>query len=138
MEPGRQVVSPAAAAHAAGSPEALAAIAESREVWLNDKYVVIVRRYPDGAVMHLSVRRADRKAARDWRDLQRIKNDIAGRDVEAVELFPAEDRLVDMANQYHLWCMPPGVRLPLGFTQRSVMDAADLPDIGARQRELGE
>ncbi len=138
MERGRQVISPALAAHAADNPEARDVIAESGEVWLNAKYVAVVRRYPSGAVMHLSVRRADRKAVRDWRDLQRIKNDIAGPDVEAVELFPAEDRLVDTANQYHLWCMPPGVRLPLGFPQRSVMDAADLPDIGARQRELGE
>jgi hypothetical protein len=138
MERRDQVVTPRLAAHAVGDPAALAAIMNSGEVWANNKYVVIARRYPDGAVMHLSIRRADRRAARDWRDFQRIKNDIAGPGTEAVELFPAEDRLVDTANQYHLWCMPPGVRLPFGFAERSVLDADEIPDTGARQRELGE
>jgi hypothetical protein len=138
MKRGQQIVTPKLAAHAAASPAALAAIVDGSEMWLNNQYVAVVRRYPDGAVMHLSIRRADRSAARDWRDLQRIKNEIAGPDVEAMELYPAEDRLVDTANQYHLWCMHPGVRLPFGFQERSVLDAGELPDIGARQRELGE
>jgi hypothetical protein len=138
MERRLQVVTPGLAAHAAGNPAALAAIMDSSEVWANNEYVAVVRRYPDGAVRHLSIRRAERRAARDWRDFQRIKNEIAGPGVEAVELFPAEDRLVDMVNQYHLWCLPPGVRFPFGFAERSVLGAGELPDTGARQRELGE
>ncbi|MGH3430252.1 MAG: DUF7694 domain-containing protein, partial [Mycobacteriales bacterium] len=51
-----------------------------------------MRRHPDGFVRHLSIRRQDRQAARDWRDFQRIKTEIAGPDTEAVELFPAEGR----------------------------------------------
>ena len=86
MRRGQQIVTPKLAAHAAGNPAALAAIMDSSEVWLNNQYVAVVRRYPDGAVMHLSIRRADRGAARDWRDLQRVKNEIAGPDVEAMEL----------------------------------------------------
>lgn len=121
------------------------------EMWKNDRYVVIVRRIavneagapiPDqplvegggaGPVAHLSIRRADRKAARDWRDFQRIKNDIAGRDAEAVELYPAEERVVDTANQFHLWCTIPGDRFNIGW-QADIRndDASRLP--GAKQR----
>lgn len=137
LERRQRVIQPGLAAHTAASPAALAAIQDGSELWANDRYVVIVRRYPDGAAMHLSIRRQDRGAARDWRDFQQIKNEIAGPDVEAVELYPAESRLVDAANQYHLWCMAPGVRLPFGYRERYVLDASDLPDTGARQRELG-
>jgi hypothetical protein len=35
----------------------------------------------------------------DWRDLQRIKNQLVGPECEAVELYPAESRKVDTANQ---------------------------------------
>lgn len=85
------------------------------EMWKNNRYTVLVTRRPDGSVMELSIRRNDRRAARDWRDFQRIKTEIAGADVEAFELYPAEDRLMDTANQYFLWCMLPGERIPAGF-----------------------
>jgi hypothetical protein len=107
------------------------------EVWLNDKYVVHVRRNEDRTVSCLSIRRQDRGWPRDWRDFQRIKNQIAGEDVEAVELYPAEDRLVDTANQFWLWCFPPGVHLPLGFEDgRTVLDPEIAEQVGAKQRQL--
>ena len=108
-----------------------------KEVWLNDKYVVHVRRDDDGFVMSLSIRRADRGWPRDWRDFQRIKNEIAGPEIEAVELYPAESRLVDTANQFWLWCAPPGESLPIGFTEgRITTDSEDAEPYGAKQREL--
>ena len=107
------------------------------EIWMNDRYVVHVDRFDDGAVHHLSIRRVDRKAARDWRHFQQIKNELAGEDAEAVELYPAEDRLVDCANQFHLWCLPPGRRFPLGFEERLVLDDGEGPDMpGAKQRPI--
>jgi hypothetical protein len=48
------------------------------EVWKNHHYTVHVDRRDDGSVQELSIRRDDRKPARDWRDFQRIKNEIAG------------------------------------------------------------
>lgn len=91
----------------------------------NGLYHVMARRLEAEAEgmpagLHLSIRRNDRKPIRDWRHLQRIKNELAGEDWEAVELYPAEDRKVDMANQYHLWCWP--FRLPFGFQERDVED----------------
>jgi hypothetical protein len=134
---GNQILSPALAAMATADPAVAALVKGSAEVWLNDRYVVVVHRSHAGRVEVLSVRRADRSAVHDWRDLQLIKNQLAGPHTEAFELYPDEDRLVDTANQYWLWCMPPGVRLPVGFGQRSVLDVGEGPDIGAQQRPLG-
>jgi hypothetical protein len=65
-----------------------------REMWANSRYIALVERWPDGSVVHISYRRRDRKAFKDWRDAQMIKNDIAGPDLEAVELYPAITRLM--------------------------------------------
>ena len=69
----------------------------------------------------LSIKRRDREPIHDWRHLQEIKNALVGEQCEAFELYPAEERLVDTANQYWLWCFAdPTMRLPIGFTERSV------------------
>lgn len=111
---------------------------EPPELWMNDRYTVAVERWPGtDDVRYLSIRRNDRKPAHDWRDFQRIKNDIAGDEAEAVELYPAESRLMDTANQYHLWVAPRGVQFPIGFDiPRTVSGADDATPYGAKQREL--
>mgnify|MGYP001288645923 CR=1 FL=1 len=60
-------------------------------------------RRPRGPV-HLSIKNYERTTDIPWLHKQWIKNDIMGDEYEAVELFPAESRLVNTANQYHLWC----------------------------------
>ncbi len=113
-------------------------------VWANSAYIVIVRTLEPksqasesgeekgmGTLIWLSIRRQENDAVHDWRHLQRIKNELAGPETEAVELYPAESRLVDGANQYHLWCFP-GFRFPFGFNERHVADHPGLP--GACQR----
>ncbi|MEQ1761608.1 MAG: hypothetical protein ABL984_00550 [Pyrinomonadaceae bacterium] len=97
----------------------------------NDLYTVFRREISPGAV-HLSIRRNDREAAKDWRDFQRIKNELAGPEWEGLELYPAESRLVDAANQYHLWCV--SQRIEIGFDERCVTDEATIS--GSKQREL--
>lgn len=44
-----------------------------------------------------------------WGDLQRVKNEIFGRDVLAVQYFPRESELIDAANIYWLYVYPQGV-----------------------------
>lgn len=73
------------------------------------------------ALWHLSIRRNDRRVIRDWRHFQRIKSELIGPDAEALELYPAESRLIDEANQFHLWVVE-GVRLPFGPGVRMVSD----------------
>lgn len=102
--------------------EQIIADAEGAETWMNQKYVATVRRDPTiGAegwppMAHLAIRRVDRKVIHDWRDLQRVKADIFGATAEAVELYPADDRVVDTANSYHLWVFTDGTsRFPVGW-----------------------
>lgn len=118
-------------------------IEEGWELWFNNQYTVHLRRSenlstgPD--MVHLSIKRKDRKTARDWRHLQRIKNELVGPECEGVEVYPAESRLVDTSNQYHLWVFAdPTFRLPWGFGERLVMTpeevAASPIESGAVQR----
>lgn len=82
--------------------------------WRNDKYQVAV--FDDGETIHLSIKRNDRAPIHDWRDLQEIKNQLVGPEHEAIELYPAESRRIDTANQYHLWVLKdPNQRFPVGF-----------------------
>lgn len=106
-------------------------------LWVNSRYTVIARPV-DGwdGWLWLSIRRNDRRAVHDWRHLQRIKSEIAGPEREAVELYPAESRLVDTSNQYHLWVAPGGVRFPFGYTERLLVDTEEAHAARARQRRL--
>ncbi len=96
--------------------------------YCNDVYHVVVRRLekagPDrDDMLHLSIKRLDRQPIHDWRDLQRIKSELVGPECEAVELYPAESRLVDSANQFHLWAVVnPRYRFPIGWKERFVSE----------------
>lgn len=100
---------------------------ERREcaIFLNSRYQVAVRKLGPGparqTMQHLSIKRLDKAPIRDWRDLQRVKNELVGAEFEAVEIYPAESRKVDTSNQYHLWVFPEGHRLPFGFGERAVI-----------------
>lgn len=104
------------------------------KTFINNLYQVSVDEDSEGA-LHLSIVRRDRTPIRDWRHLQRIKNEIAGPEREAVEVYPADSRLVDTNNQYHLWVFPKGSDIQIGFQQRHVTNRT----WGAhKQRELDE
>ena len=110
---------------------------DTREVYLNSRYQVFVyrRRFSGMAWLHLSIKRHDRKPVRDWRDMQRIKNELCGTECEAVELYPAESRCMDTANQFHLWVTPPGVRAPFGFTEGRMVTT---PEDQNKDQQLAE
>jgi hypothetical protein len=95
------------------------------EVWLGgwsdgNEYVTSAARDQAGHVLVLAIRRVDRKAVHDWRDKQRIKNEIAGPEVEAFEQYPGRARTFDVANVDFMWCLPPGQQIPAGFDERIV------------------
>lgn len=90
----------------------------------NGKYQVTLR--PQGELVMLSIRREDRRPIMDWRDLQWIKNELVGPEREAIQVFPAESRLVDTANQYYLWALPEGVKLQFGFAERAVSERLEV------------
>lgn len=114
------------------------------EIWCNSRYQVQVRFLdaPRGfpPMVHLSIKTHSKSERHDWRDFQRIKNELCGTEAEGVELYPAEKRLMDEANQFHMYVIAPGNRFPFGEQERTVMTPADLASdpaaIGARQRDF--
>jgi hypothetical protein len=94
-------------------------IVMSDALYVNSRYQVAV--HDHGELVHLSIKRIDQAAVHDWRELQRIKDELIGRECEGVELYPANRRLVDTSTQYHLWCSrDPSFRFPFGFGDRLV------------------
>lgn len=89
------------------------------QVWANATYEATVELRVDGWA-YITLKRYDRKAVRDWRHLQSIKNEVVGPEREAFEIFPRESALVDQANQYHLWVMPKDMVLPMTWPERQV------------------
>ena len=73
-----------------------------------------------GNMTYISIKRIDKKSIHDWRHLQQIKNELVGVDYEAVEIYPNEKRLVDTANQYHLFVFPKDYLIPFGWHTRTV------------------
>ena len=113
------------------------------EIWVNDLYQVNIDRDtdshgfgPEVKITHVSIKTLDKEPIRDWRHFQQIKNELVGEDVDAIELFPMESRLVDTVNQYHLWCMPPGEMIPVGWTMRAVGNHT--PGMSGTQRDHEE
>jgi hypothetical protein len=110
---------------------------------LNDRYQVNAQTLQAsfgefvGDVLWCSIKRRDKSSAHGWRDLLSIKNLIVGPEHEGFEIYPAESRLVDTANQYHVFVfLDPKVRLPVGFRTREVTGADQAASVGARQRDF--
>ena len=114
------------------------------EVYVNDTYTVtkadasqaqmVYAKRDTGwpAMWYLSIKRNDKEVIWDWRELQEIKNLLCGESNEGMQLFPAESRVVDTANQYHLFVIKqPNMFIPVGFPTRMV---TDIPVLNAKQR----
>ena len=84
------------------------------ECFLNNRYSVQVSDDETswGTVVHLWVRRHVDGMPRRWSDLQRIKNEIIGKERVAIEVFPPESELHDSADMSHLWVLPEDFVLP--------------------------
>lgn len=108
------------------------------EVWANDVYEATVEHNLTTGWAYITLKRYDRHAVRDWRHLQSIKNEVVGPEREAFELFPAESRLMDTSNQYHLWVFPEGETIELGQRYRDVAEPADIRRFNEEQRAAGQ
>jgi hypothetical protein len=69
----------------------------------NNIYSAQVIQYSDKKL--LGIRRHDQSTDIPWSHKQRIKNEIFGHDVQAIEIYPPEGDLIDGANMYWLWIM---------------------------------
>lgn len=101
------------------------------EIWNNDVYQVTVRRWSRdrvfgsrGGMAQIGISALDGTARHDWRDFQAIKNQVAGPECEAFELYPAESRLIDPSNYYTLWAFPGLKHIHVGVVEgRRIFDA---------------
>jgi len=81
------------------------------EVWRSSRFLVQIFPPKNGAA-RMSVNRtllADDGRWMDgitWDDLLRLKSECGHGDDWAVELFPPNDRVVNVANMRHLWLIP--------------------------------
>lgn len=108
------------------------------------EYSVVQGPPPFGRIVYLSIKTLDKQPRHDWREMQRIKNELVGEEVEAVEVYPAESRLVDTSNQFHMFCFPELAferrRLPFGYPDRLVVEGSssliNVTGHGSRQRDF--
>ena len=102
---------------------------EDRKLHANNRYTVHKETVPperhgfgDVELTWLSIKPNDDSHRHDWREFQKIKNELCGPEREAMEVYPAESRLVDGANQFHLWVLPEGCSVPCGWWDRIVVE----------------
>jgi hypothetical protein len=110
---------------------------EGEQIWLNSRYQVHLNHkwatgFDDVTVTYLSIKNVALGARHDWRDFQRIKNELCGPEREGIEIYPAESRLLDEADQFHLWVFEEGNKIPIGhFEERSVSE--EQPNRGSQR-----
>lgn len=116
-----------------GVPQTQLTYPPNRERWENAEYSIFLDKNEIqtsylGCFWHLGIRRKDQQPANDWRDLQAIKSALVGPEYEAIELFPAESRVMDVANETHIYVLRAAVdgsptNFPAGnFAPRQVND----------------
>lgn len=81
-------------------------------VWRSKDYLVqLFSSNHPGVCVRMSVNRTGIdsnggwKSDIPWEDLQRIKNEIGFGDFDAVEVYPADNDVVNVANMRHLWVL---------------------------------
>jgi hypothetical protein len=105
-----------------GLPQAKGWTKEVREVVANGEFAVLIRPLPDGAT-HAMISTI-RGWPPTWAEKQRIKDTLFGARW-AVECFPPRARLVDDADAYHLWVLPPDSAWPYDLKSAGPGDAAN-------------
>lgn len=107
--------------------------------FINSQYHVLVYLW-DTNTIWLCIKNHENTSRTDWRDKQRIKNELCGTQCEGIELYPLESKLVDSANSFHLFVGRPNVSRNLGWSSRDVIDEDELKVImpTAKQRKFEE
>ena len=93
-------------------------------VWLSREFLVQQFAYGDG-MFRLSVCRTTRNESGNWKEnitwdeLQAVKRGCGFGDMDALEIYPRDADIVNVANFRHLWVMPH----PVAFAWRPSKDA---------------
>lgn len=84
-----------------------------------------------GKVEHVTITRksnglipsTDGSAGFTWSEKQQIKDELFGENRAAVEVYPKSDRLVDVADVYHLWVFDKKIDIPFGIHPKEYQKA---------------
>lgn len=80
-----------------------------------NKVFSVLDRFLEGGVRHLAV--SSLSGIRpSWREMQRIKDELAGCDQTAIEVYPPATEIVDEADMFHIWVLT--APLPFGLKVR--------------------
>lgn len=105
-------------------PISLAVGNNVREVYRSRGFLVQVYNEPWPVVARLSVIRSSLKPDGDWKEditweeLQRLKREAGYGDFDAVEVYPPDADVVNVANLRHLWVFPAGY-MPFAWRRKS-------------------
>jgi len=77
----------------------------------NQVFLVLERPLADGT-RHLAVTSLSQTRP-TWWEMQRIKDEIAGPEATAVEVYPPASEVIDEADMYHIWVLPAPVPFSL-------------------------
>lgn len=82
------------------------------EVWRSCHFLVVIYREHDSGFLRMTVNRCQLKGGGwadeiTWNVLQEIKRDVGRGEQWAVECFPPDSEVVNVANMRHLWLIDP-------------------------------
>ncbi len=79
--------------------------------WGNVEHVTISRHHKKGDPLVLT----GGSAPIGWNEKMMIKNELFGENRFAIEVYPKQDRLVDVVDVYHLWVFDKKYDMPFGI-----------------------
>lgn len=71
-----------------------------------------------------------------WAEKMMIKNELFGEDRFAIEVYPKEDRLIDVTDTYHLWVFNKKYDMPFGIHPKEWTKAINRGALPLSQDEL--
>lgn len=94
----------------------------------------VLYRQAEAGVVHLAV--SSLSGVRPtWWEMQRIKDDLAGEDATAVEVYPPKSQVVDEADMFHIWVLRG--KLPFGLNVHPATPGLRTPAAAIREASNG-
>lgn len=81
------------------------------KVFESTKFLAILYKQRANDLVRLTVRKKSKKRDGNWEDgitwdeLQIIKNECLGEDVECIEVYPKQSDVINVSNMRHLWVL---------------------------------
>ena len=102
-----------------------------RTAWGKVEHVTITRSYN-------GVTTSDGSNTFTWAEKQQIKDELFGKNRAAIEVYPKEDRLIDVADVYHLWVFDKKFEMPFGIHPKEYTPVIKRGSVPLSAEELNE